>query len=89
EGNSSYELEFRHHSFEDPKISYGRNLVAFDLSSLPDTEENIVELKIKVRTYEGEEIFKVKYNSNGKVNGTPEYVDNVFAESLIHMKNIE
>ncbi|MCC8199640.1 MAG: NigD-like protein [Tannerellaceae bacterium] len=89
EGSSSYELEFRHHAFEDPKISYGRNLVAFDLSSLPDTEENIVELKIKVRTYEGEEIFKVKYNSNGKVNGTPEYVDNVFAESLIHMKNIE
>ena len=89
EGSSAYELEFHHNAYDDPKITSGRSLVAFDLSSLPETGESIIELKIKVRTYSGTEIFKVKYNSNGKVNGAPDNLDNVFAESLMNIENIE
>lgn len=88
-GSSAYELEFRQNAYDDPKDTYGRSLVAFDLSSLPDTGDQTVDLKVRILTYDGEKIFKVKYNSNGKVNGTPESVDNILATSLVNIENID
>lgn len=65
-----YALEFRHNAFDDPAYNAGSGRVAFNLSSLPDTKGETVELKVKVKTYEGDRTFTVKYNSDGKVAET-------------------
>ena len=38
--------------------------MAFNLSSLPDTQGKTVELRVKVKTFEGDKTFVVKYNSD-------------------------
>lgn len=60
---SSYELEFRHNAYDDPKISEGQGLVAFRLNSLPDTNGQTVKLKIKYKSFEGDKVVELDYNS--------------------------
>ncbi len=59
-----YALEFRHNAFDDPSYTSGAGRVAFNLSSLPDTQGKTVELRVKVKTFEGDKTFVVKYNSD-------------------------
>ena len=62
--NNPYALEFRHNAYDDPAYTSGAGRVAFNLSSLPDTEGETVDLTIKVTTFEGEKEFKLKYNTD-------------------------
>lgn len=62
--NDPYTVEFRHHAKGDPAISAGSGRVAFNLSSLPDTKGQTVDLKVKVRTFSGERTYTVKYNTD-------------------------
>lgn len=48
-----YELRFRHNAYDDPKRSWGYGWVAFDLSTLPVSEDGEIELTIQVQTDEG------------------------------------
>jgi hypothetical protein len=58
-----YKLEFRHNAMGDRSSSLRYGFVAFDLSSLPDTEGKDVKLLIKANTFEGVKEFEKKYNS--------------------------
>ena len=66
DASDPYTLEFRHNAFKDEALYGAMGLVAFDLSSLPDTEGKDVDLNIKVRTFEGEKTYTIKYNSDKK-----------------------
>lgn len=72
-----YSLEFRHNAFDDPAYSSGAGRVAFNLSSLPDTKGETVDLTLKVRTFDGETEFKLKYNTDKSILAatSPEYTD--------------
>ncbi|MCD7937165.1 MAG: NigD-like protein [Tannerellaceae bacterium] len=72
EENNPYELDFRHNANDDVPVQFEYSIVAFDLSSLPDTNGKEVDLKINVRLYNnGQTTLKLKYNSNKKLSGTP------------------
>jgi hypothetical protein len=58
-----YKLEFRHNAYGDRSSDMGYGIVAFDLSSLPDTEGREVTLEIKLHTFEGEKTVERKYTS--------------------------
>lgn len=62
--DGEYALEFRHNAYNDPAVAAATSLVCFDLSSLPDTNGETVELTVKVKTFEGEKIFEFDYNSS-------------------------
>ena len=62
--NDPYSLEFRHNAFDDPAYTTAAGRVAFNLSSLPDTKGETVELRVKVKTYEGDKTFTLKYNTD-------------------------
>lgn len=62
--NEPYTVEFRHHANGDPEITTGSGRVAFNLASLPDTGGKTVDLKVKVRTFSGERVYTVKYNTD-------------------------
>lgn len=80
--NKPYELEFRHNSYGDSPNEYGRSMVAFDLSSLPDTNGKSVDLKINVRLYDsGEKTLTLKYNSETGVSGSPDNLESVSREN--------
>ncbi|MFT4222632.1 NigD-like protein [Dysgonomonas sp.] len=56
-----YEVEFRHNAYGD---TYGRQvdgLVAFNLSSLPDTEGKTVKLKLKWKSFSGDRSVEFDY----------------------------
>ncbi|MFV0539518.1 MAG: NigD-like protein [Dysgonomonas sp.] len=56
-----YEVEFRHNAYGDV---YGREadgLVAFNLSSLPDTEGKTVKLKLKWKSFSGDKSVEFDY----------------------------
>lgn len=69
--NDPYALEFRHNAYDDPSYTSGAGRVAFNLSSLPDTKGETVDLKVKVKTYEGDQAFTLKYNSDKKALTAP------------------
>jgi len=58
-----YKLEFRHNALGDQSSHLRYGFVAFDLSSLPNTEGKDVMLRIKTKTFEGTKEFEKKYNS--------------------------
>lgn len=82
ESESPYELEFRHNAYEDYPAYGGRGIVAFDLAGLPDTEGQDVTLKIKVKTFDGEQTFEKKYNSGKNTEKEPELTMNSFENTL-------
>lgn len=82
-----YELEFRHNAYDDPKVTVGSSRVAFNLSSLPDTKGETVDLKIKVWTLNGIETYTVKYNTDKeKLSASKTSVSD---ESVTNMENIK
>jgi hypothetical protein len=58
-----YKLEFRHNAMGDQSSTRRYGFVAFDLSSLPNTEGKDVKLLIKAHTFDGVKEFEKKYNS--------------------------
>lgn len=81
-GESPYELEFRHHTYGGGTYSsYG--IVAFDLSSLPDTEEQEVVLTIRIKTFEGEKVIEKKYNSKKNTDKDPTNLDVKSFENML------
>lgn len=56
-----YEVEFRHNAFGDVNGRYGDGLVAFNLSSLPDTEGKTVKLKLKWKSFSGDKSTEFDY----------------------------
>ena len=69
--NDPYSLEFRHNAFDDPAYTTAAGRVAFNLSSLPDTKGETVDLRVKVKTYEGDKTFIVKYNTDKSLLAAP------------------
>ena len=69
--NDPYSLEFRHNAFDDPAYTSAAGRVAFNLSSLPDTKGETVDLRVKVKTYEGDKTFIVKYNTDKSLLAAP------------------
>lgn len=66
-----YKLEFRHNAFNDQSSSLRYGFVAFDLSSLPDTEGKEVSLIIKALTFDGTKEFEKKYISGKNTEPEP------------------
>lgn len=56
-----YEVVFRHNAYGDVYGHYGDGLVAFDLSSLPDTEGKTVKLTLKWQSFSGEKSVQFDY----------------------------
>jgi len=73
-----YELEFRHHAYDDPKSHIAVGFVAFDLRSLLSTDSEMkpgipeapTALAIKVKTPDGDKTYNVEYhpNNNERMN---------------------
>lgn len=60
-----YELEFRHNAYDDPATASSHGIVCFDLSDLPDTEEETVMLTVQVNAFGGTKTYELKYNTEG------------------------
>ena len=75
--NDPYTVEFRHNAYDDPAVFSGAGRVAFDLSSLPDTNGETVDLKVIVLEDTGEKVYTLDYNTDKTilVNTSPEYED--------------
>ena len=78
--NDPYALEFRHNAYDDPEEFSSSGRVAFDLSSLPDTQGETVKLKVKVIETSGEVVYTLDYNSDKTITtnttfGYEEYND--------------
>ena len=56
-------FEFRHHAYDDDDRYKRKGIVAFDLSKI-DTNGEEVELSIKVKTFEGNKNYTIRYNSS-------------------------
>ena len=56
-------FEFRHNAYDDSERYRRKGIVAFDLSSI-DTNGEEVELTIQVNTFDGNKLYKVKYDSS-------------------------
>jgi len=70
-----YEVEFRHNAYGD---TYGREvdgLVAFNLSSLPDTEGKTVKLKLKWNSFSGEKSTEFDYTTRKSTPGKSSIAD--------------
>lgn len=67
-----YEVEFRHHAYDDPEYAEANGIVSFKLDSLPDTEGKTVNLKIKYKSFSGDKSVEVKYNTRKSVGEKPE-----------------
>ncbi len=59
-----YQAEFRHNRFNDPTTEWDITIVGFDLSGLPDTEGETVELTLTVNEYQHKKVYKLLYNSD-------------------------
>ncbi len=59
-----YSLEFRHQAYGDGALYAAEGLVSFDLSSLPDTQGETVDLTIHFISFDGEKSYKLAYNSD-------------------------
>ncbi|MDR2470167.1 MAG: NigD-like protein [Tannerella sp.] len=63
--NTPYAFEFRHNAYHDSAYERRKGLVSFDLSTL-DTGGQEVELSIRVKTFEGDKNYTVKYQPGAK-----------------------
>ncbi len=81
--DTPYKLEFRHNAYDDLSSTMGYGIVAFDLSSLPDTEGKDVTLVIKINTFDGEKTIERKYNSGKNTENEPKLKMNSFENTLI------
>lgn len=70
--NNPYSLTFYHSSNNDQKVYPADGIVAFDLSSLPDTNGKTVDLTLKWNSFNGERTTTFKYKS--KTATTPAMV---------------
>ncbi|MDR2498364.1 MAG: NigD-like protein, partial [Tannerellaceae bacterium] len=70
EGADPYRLEFRHNAFGDKNQYKSYGMVAFDLSEI-DTNEADVDLIVKIKTFDGEKDYKMKYNSGKNLGLQP------------------
>jgi hypothetical protein len=77
-----YQLEFRHNAYHDSSTKKGVGVVAFDLSSLPDTEGKEVTLTIKVNTFDGVKEIVKKYNSGTNTEKQPELSVTHFEDTI-------
>lgn len=63
-------FEFRHNAYDDPQAFRANSLVAFNLSGLDSlgvtNETDSITLTIKVNTFDGDKVYKVKYGSKTK-----------------------
>lgn len=66
-----YEVEFRHNAFGDIYGKTGDALVAFNLSSLPDTKGKTVKLKLKWKSFSGEKSTEFDYCTRKPNAGSP------------------
>lgn len=69
--DNPYEVEFRHNADGDEYGTWGDGLVAFDLSSLPDTEGKIVKLKLKWISFSGEKSTEFDYSTRKSTPVSP------------------
>lgn len=70
-----YEVEFRHNAYGDVYGYEADGLVAFNLSSLPDTEGKTVKLKLKWKSFSGDKSVEFDYatrKSTGKSSSVAE-----------------
>ena len=84
EENVTY--EFRHNAYDDPETGYLQGgLVAFDLSkhATPDMYPPLdsVTLIIKVKTFDGDKLYNVKFATGSKAVNA-KYLNDVFHEGL-------
>lgn len=66
-----YEVEFRHNAFGDIYGEARDALVAFNLSSLPDTQGKTVKLKLKWNSFSGEKSTEFDYCTRKPTAGSP------------------
>ena len=62
--NDPYTLEFRHNAYNDPAVTAVEGLVCFRLDELPDTNGETVKLKLHVKTFTGDEVYELDYNTS-------------------------
>ena len=85
--NDPYTLEFRHNAYDDPQYTIGAGRVAFNLSSLPDTKGETVDLVVNYWTSDGKQAYKLKYNSDKtKMEGTSQGYTNDSISNITDMK---
>ena len=85
--NDPYTLEFRHNAYDDPQYTIGAGRVAFNLSSLPDTNGETVDLVVNYWTSDGKQAYKLKYNSDKtKMEGTSQGYTNDSISNITDMK---
>lgn len=73
-------FEFRHNAYDDPKSFNQGGFVAFNLKSINTIIENS-SITVKVKTYEGDKIYEVKFAPLTKGNINKDETD-VFYEGL-------
>lgn len=64
--NVPYTLEFRHNAYNDYPDRSASGIVCFNLSELPDTNDETVKLTIRVKTFDGEKDYVLDYKTNQK-----------------------
>ncbi len=84
--NDPYTLEFRHNAFDDPKYTNGAGRVAFNLSSLPDTQGKSVDLIVNYWSSEGKQSYTLKYNSDKTKMGSTS--QNYSDDSISHITDM-
>ncbi len=68
--DNPYELELRHNAHGDTQGQVGDGLIAFKLTSLPDTDGETVKLKLKWNSYSGPKSVEFDYCTS-KAAGAP------------------
>ena len=82
-----YTLEFRQNAFDDPKHTTGGGRVAFNLTSLPDTNGETVELTVNYWSPEGKQSYQLKYNSDKtQLKGTSQSFANESISNITDMR---
>ncbi|WP_029904885.1 NigD-like protein [Prevotella sp. 10(H)] len=78
-----YEVEFRHNAYDDVYGKEADGLVAFNLSSLPDTEGKTVKLKLKWKSFTGDKSYEFDYCTRKATEGKSGVTD---ARSALKLK---
>jgi len=81
--DNPYEVEFRHNAYGDVFGSKGDGLVAFNLSSLPDTEGKTVKLKLKWKSFSGDKQTEFEYCTRKSTPGKSSISD---VENVLNLK---
>lgn len=68
----TYELEFRHNAYNNLSGGLGWGLASFKLDELPDTNGETVKMKIKYKSYEGNNTIELDYKSGDPAGKVPE-----------------